>query len=550
MRLLQRGRFRDLKWEANGVSEKAKSISESKSRRIERVKNKATYPVVDLFAGPGGLGEGFASMTCPSASGRYAFRTAISVEKEEYAHTTLKLRHFFREFAPNRVPDEYYDYLAGSISKDDLFDTYAAQAAAADKSAWKCTLGEEPHNNVKKRIASNINGHDRWVLVGGPPCQAYSLVGRSRMKGNPQFESDPRHFLYREYLRTIADHKPPVFVMENVKGLLSAKIQDEHVINLILRDLSEPGKAAPGRNTGVTYNLYSLSDRGLKGLDTDPGSFVVQAEDYGIPQARHRIFIMGVRSDIDIQPQTLSKTSSVSVREAISDLPVIRSGLSKSEDSYDAWRGIIADIMYQPWYLKGKTNGMAVLAEEAEKTLQLLNSYRLMEKSSTKYRVRSSVAKWFRDDRLKVLSSHESRSHMDSDVQRYFYAALYASVNGVSPKLVDFPIGLLPQHKNVKLGMKGKMFSDRFRVQLPNTPATTITSHISKDGHYFIHYDPMQCRSLTVREAARLQTFPDNYKFEGPRTAQYQQVGNAVPPLLANQIAQIIYEILGGIRQA
>lgn len=512
------------------------------------MKNKATYPVVDLFAGPGGLGEGFASMTCPSASSRYAFRTAISVEKEEYAHTTLKLRHFFREFAPNRAPEEYYDYLAGSISRDDLFDTYAAQAAAANKSAWKCTLGEEPHNHVKKRIAASINGHDRWVLVGGPPCQAYSLVGRSRMKGMPEFESDPRHFLYHEYLRTIADHKPPVFVMENVKGLLSAKFQDEYVINLILRDLSAPSKAVSGRNSGVGYNLYSLSDKGLKGLDTDPGNFVVKAEDYGIPQARHRIFIVGVRSDIDIEPEILSKTSSVTVKEVIGVLPVIRSGLSRSEDSYEAWRDIIAGIIHQPWYIRGKTNGMAVLAEEAEKALQLLNSRRLMEKSSTNYPARTPMKEWFRDDRLKGLSSHESRSHMDSDVQRYFFAALYTSVKGVSPKLVDFPLHLLPKHKNVKLGMEGKMFSDRFRVQLPHAPASTITSHISRDGHYFIHYDPMQCRSLTVREAARLQTFPDNYKFEGPRTAQYQQVGNAVPPLLANQIAEIIYEILGGIR--
>lgn len=513
------------------------------------MKNKSTYPVVDLFAGPGGLGEGFASMTCPADSSRYAFRTAISIENEEYAHTTLKLRHFYREFAPDQVPDEYYDYLAGNISRNNLFETYPTQAAAANKSAWKCTLGKEPHSNVKKRIASSIPGHGRWVLVGGPPCQAYSLAGRSRMKNNPEFESDPRHFLYREYLKTIADHRPPVFVMENVKGLLSVKIKDRHVIEKILRDLSEPGKAS-GRRSGVTYNLYSLSDRSRKGRDTNPGNFVVRAEDYGIPQARHRIFIVGVRSDIDIEPEILSKASSLTVKEAIADLPTIRSGLSRSEDSYDAWKNIIGDIMKQQWYLRGKINGMADLTEKAEKTLQMLNRYRQMEKSSTKYRTGKSTRTRFRDDRLKVLSSHESRSHMDSDVQRYFFAALYTSVNGVSPKLGDFPPDLLPQHRNVQLGRKGKMFSDRFRVQLPDAPATTITSHISKDGHYFIHYDPVQCRSLTVREAARLQTFPDNYKFEGPRTAQYHQVGNAVPPLLAKQIAEIIYEVMEGIKQA
>jgi DNA (cytosine-5)-methyltransferase 1 len=133
---------------------------------------------------------------------------------------------------------------------------------------------------------------------------------------------------------------------------------------------------------------------------------------------------------------------------------------------------------------------------------------------------------------------------MPQDLHRYLFAACFAALEGRSPVLADFPATLHPDHKNVSLALGGGHFSDRFRVQLSTRPSTTITSHISKDGHYYIHYDPKQCRSLTVREAARLQTFPDNYLFCGPRTEQYVQVGNAVPPLLAWQIAEQVHQLL------
>lgn len=503
-----------------------------------------SYPVIDLFAGPGGLGEGFASLRRPGDSSNYAFRTAISIEKDPLAHRTLQLRHFYREFKPDAAPGDYYQYLEGIISLEELYYRHPGAASHAEYTAWLCTLGKEPHINVKKRISKVLKGREKWVLVGGPPCQAYSWAGRARMRGNPDFEDDPRHFLYKEYLRILIDHKPPVFIMENVKGLISSKIQGRYVINDILHDLSNPAKTVGDENSRLEYRLYSLSLDGVMSLDADPSAFVVKAEEYGIPQARHRIFILGIRSDLDIVPRILEKVSKqTKVRDVIGDLPKIRSSISRVVDSDDLWVKTLIEIMGQPWFVHGKENGRAELITLIEGVITSLKQQEF-EKSSADYSSPTVLEDWFKDNRLRVLLSHESRSHMQSDLHRYFFAAAYAQINNVSPKLRNFPEELLPKHKNVQQGRAKIIFEDRFRVQLPDAPATTITSHISKDGHYYIHYDPAQCRSLTVREAARLQTFPDNYKFEGNRTAQYHQVGNAVPPLLANRIAEVVFEVL------
>jgi DNA (cytosine-5)-methyltransferase 1 len=150
---------------------------------------------------------------------------------------------------------------------------------------------------------------------------------------------------------------------------------------------------------------------------------------------------------------------------------------------------------------------------------------------------------WFYDVRLKGVVNHQSRSHLKQDLYRYLFATVFTQKHGKFPRMKDyeeFGKGLLPEHLSA---LSGK-FTDRFRVQKKGIPATTVTSHISKDGHYFIHYDPAQMRSLTVREAARIQTFPDNYLFRGSRTAQYHQVGNAVPPYLAYQLARIVATLM------
>lgn len=508
----------------------------------------AAFPVVDLFAGPGGLGEGFASLR--NEKGHARFRSEVSIERDESSHRTLLLRHFVRHFPEGEAPQKYYDYLARRITIDELFEAYPLAHAHARRSALRISLGTETHAEVKTLITDRLAGSDRWVLVGGPPCQAYSLVGRSRMMSRPDFDQDERHTLYLEYLRIIADHRPPIFVMENVKGLLSATIEGKSAIGRIVRDLQHPGKGIKGAPNDLTYKLFSLTEQDIADAEVDPRLFVVRAEDYGIPQARHRMFIVGIRGDLKVRPRLLRKLAAPSVQDTIESLPSIRSGLSKAEDSFEAWRAELQRItkLNICRHLNGAEYAGA-LAERlsSEKVIALHYPKSI---ASTRYPSRRPdhpVLQELYDERLAVLTLHEARSHMASDLRRYLYAATFAQTTGRSPKLSDFPKALLPDHQNVELGRTGKMFSDRFRVQLANHVSTTITSHISKDGHYFIHYDPLQCRSLTVREAARLQTFPDNYFFEGPRTAQYHQVGNAVPPQLARQIAEIIAEALTSV---
>lgn len=509
-------------------------------------------PVIDLFAGPGGLGEGFSTVLRPDCA--RAFKIKLSIEMDEHAHCTLELRAFLREFESGQAPVEYYDYLAGRITREKLFSLYQSEAQSAAKEAWHAELGSANTTaaDVDERIRAALGKNSRnWVLIGGPPCQAYSLVGRSRVvgaAGREKHEADPRQKLYLHYLRILAVHRPAVFVMENVKGLLSAKVKDESVFERILGDLRHPVAALPelrGKADEKTeYRLLPLTVKtgDLNGI-FKPADFVVRSENHGIPQARHRVIILGIRSDIKGAPTMLKRQSDVCIEKAIGDLPRLRSGLSKEADSPEAWRDAIRAIIGADWMKRG--------AIDPELRELLLAATRRIDTALNRGAIflpkisrPECHADWFFDAKLKGVCNHESRGHIRQDLYRYLFASVFAHKYGRSPLLEDFPKGLLPEHKNVGAALKETKFNDRFRVQTKGRPATTLVSHISKDGHYFIHYDPSQCRSLTVREAARLQSFPDNYFFEGPRTEQYRQVGNAVPPLLAYQIAEIVRELL------
>ncbi|MBC3539574.1 DNA cytosine methyltransferase [Rufibacter sediminis] len=516
-----------------------------------------SIPVIDLFAGPGGLGEGFSSV---KNNDKYFFDIKLSIEKDPVAQTTLKLRSFYRKFLHNGldVPKEYYNLLREpSLKKREkllknLYAQYWEVAKEAEAEARRIELGskEIPPLYVDALIKNALGKDNKhWVLIGGPPCQAFSLVGRSRVGG--VHEADHRVYLYKEYLRIIAEHQPSVFIMENVKGLLSAQVNGEKVFEWMLRDLKDPASVFESSNSSK-YTIYSLAKTKIK----DHKDYLIKAENYSIPQKRHRVILIGIREDINIKPRTLKATDKITLKSIIGDLPPLRSALSrefvesemvdgkkkrkyeKLEDAEELWNEKVKIFREQ---LLAK-NEFGVEKELSDKVLfENGIGAEFIECTDTIAKEHPLYA-WYSDSKLGGVVNHESRSHLLQDIKRYLFASLYSKHNNKFPRLADYAKydkELLPDHQSASTGK----FVDRFRVQLPNDTATTVTSHISKDGHYFIHYDPKQCRSLTVREAARIQTFPDNYLFWGGRTSQFHQVGNAVPPYLAKQIGDIVKDL-------
>jgi DNA (cytosine-5)-methyltransferase 1 len=328
--------------------------------------------------------------------------------------------------------------------------------------------------------------------------------------------------------------------MENVKGFLSSRVDGDRIFSQVVEDLRSAGGSSD------SYRIFPL----VLGRENEGKEYVLRAEQFGIPQRRHRVILFGIRADLapgdDAPfPGLEAQDHQAAVEEVLRAMPPLRSGLSRSTDGSAEWRAAATKAFLEA--------ARAAFMEEDDildrvaLRLKAMSDHFLIAvavppRASTALASVSNnlLSRWLIDPKLEALPNHESRGHMESDLARYAFAASFAEEMGRSPKASEFPRQLAPAHENWETGK----FADRFRVQCWDAPATTITSHIAKDGHYFIHPDPRQCRSLTVREAARLQTFPDNYFFEGNRTQQYTQVGNAVPPLLACQIAGIVHRLL------
>lgn len=536
-----------------------------------------SVPVIDLFAGPGGLGEGL------SRAKRVDFRTVISIEKDEMAACTLKLRAAHRALErslagmnPWQVDDIWATW-DRVIAESDWRETLAQLSLhggekihhaclEGDREALKFELGPDRHAEttglIRERLAPYMSDGqlpDNTVLIGGPPCQAYSLVGRARNRGKEDYlpEKDHRHFLYKEYLQVIAEFRPAIFVMENVKGILTSTIEGARIFESIKSDLRHPGRVC-GIHNEEGYVLVSLvkgADGSLQPIEPAAEEFIVRTELLGLPQARHRVIICGIRADVFERAErrvgTLIATPRTWIGDVIRDLPAVRPALS--------WRGGGASSLTSfglPMFhaalqelrqsdnpalrlvatrMEGAAGRMSGIDPGPGKEhLRVLSHPRPKEHSD-----------WYADRIIRLLANHESRSHMPEDLVRYLFVSAFGQQINASPRLADFPKALLPNHRNVDPeNVSAAIFKDRFRVQLFDNHSTTVTSHIGKDGHAFIHPDPDQCRSLTVREAARLQTFPDSYVFLGNRTSQYTQVGNAVPPMLACRIGGVVGDVL------
>lgn len=295
----------------------------------------STFGVVDLFAGPGGLGEGFATFV---AHGVAPFKIGISVEKEASAHRTLTLRSFLREYRTRHMhlPRQFIEFHAGLAVEPDW--------SGVDPELWQHATGEARALELGTDTAATAldtaidklkEDYEDTVLIGGPPCQAYSLVGRARSKGKTGYipEEDSRHYLFREYIRVLDKLRPAAFVMENVKGMLSSTVESRLVFDMLMDDLSSLGT---GR--GHHYELRAIRvEDGTASLQEAirPSDFIVRAEAFGVPQRRHRVIIVGVRSDLASNANGAKLTMSGLMRtvsSAIGNLPALRSGISRGHD--------------------------------------------------------------------------------------------------------------------------------------------------------------------------------------------------------------------------
>ncbi|MGJ1431020.1 DNA cytosine methyltransferase [Sphingobacterium spiritivorum] len=398
---------------------------------------------IDLFAGASGMSEGFT---------RAGFSPIAHIEMNEEACFTIKTRAAYHHLKSKKKLDLYYSYLKKEISRDEFYSNIPEKILNS-------VINIEINDNTIKDLFKKINAENKKIdlIIGGPPCQAYSLLGRHQ----ENIEKDPRNKLYIQYGRFLKEFNPKAFVFENVPGMLSAN-KGQHFKNL------------------KTY---------FKKLGYEVHYDTLDASDYGVVQARKRIIIVGWKKENDFGfPEILKIKEKYTVNEAFEDLPTLKPGEGYQYTSY-----------------------------KEEK-----NSY------LEKFDLRNGID---------FVTQHLSRPHNERDLAIYKTAIRKWNNEQIRLKYPDLP-------ENLKTHKNESSFIDRFKVVDGTGVSHTVVAHIAKDGHYYIHPDEEQCRSISVREAARLQSFSDDFYFEGSRSAAFKQIGNAVPPLMAYAIAQKMKKLL------
>lgn len=396
---------------------------------------------IDLFAGAGGLSEGFI---------RAGFHPVAHVEKDVDAYLTIKTRVVYHYLKEKNKLDNYYDYLSGKISREVL---YKQLTNVPCDTVINAEISDYSLKNIFKTIETNLlntSNSELDLIVGGPPCQAYSLIGRHGI----DWEKDHRLKLYVQYGRFLKEFRPKAFVFENVPGIYSAN-SGSHFMHL-KKYFMKLG--------------YEIDDR------------ILNAKDYGVLQNRKRVIIVGWRKDIKFSfPELITLTHNFTIEDIFSDLSTLNPGQAINMGKY---------------------------LQEGSKYLK-------------QFDLRNGVD---------FYTQHISRPHNSNDLKIYKIAIEKWENENKRLKYTDIPEKLRTQQNTYS-------FLDRYKVVDGKGISHTVVAHISKDGHYYIHPDIIQCRSISVREAARIQSFPDDFYFEGSRTAAFKQIGNAVPPLLSLAIA-------------
>jgi DNA (cytosine-5)-methyltransferase 1 len=405
---------------------------------------------IDLFAGAGGLSEGFI---------RAGFKPIAHVEMNKDACDSLKTRMAYHWLKENKKSKIYSNYLKSETkNKEELWQKVPADLI---NSVINQEISEKTLPSIFKSIDKELNGQQVDVIIGGPPCQAYSVVGRSRK----DMESDPRNHLYKHYVKFLDKYKPKLFVFENVPGILSAK--NGEYLNKIFKAV---------RNAGYEVAI--------------PPKNYLNAKDFGVLQDRKRVIIIGWKIELNLQYpdfQTIVHNFQI-LKDLFSDLKPLKNG-----------QGTLNAVEYA--------------------------------KPTTEYLKQTNIR-----NGLDFVTQHIVRPNNDNDLEIY-QIAIEQWNNGKRLNYAELPKRLI-KHSNTD------SFVNRFQVVNGKGVSHTVVAHIAMDGHYYIHPDKKQNRSISVREAARIQSFPDDYFFEGSRTAAFKQIGNAVPPLMAFEIAKKIKEFL------